>query len=80
MSGLPLTGGAGEKKWAITDGIAEIKRELAMRERVYPQLIGRGTLDTHSAAKQNRDLTGTLRFLEFCAKNELKLRSLLEAA
>ncbi len=71
---LPLEGGAGERKWRLQDGIAECKRELHMRERVYPNLIGRGQLTEADANKHNKDLQGTLRFLEFCLKNEVRLR------
>jgi hypothetical protein len=78
MTTLPLSGGSGEKKWELADGVAECKRELKLRERVYPAFIERKSLDPHSAAKQVKALQGTLRFLEFCAKHELRLRALLE--
>ena len=66
------------KKWALSDGIAECRRELALRQRVYPRFIERGRLTEHSAQKQVDALIGTLRFLDFCAKHEARLRALLE--
>ena len=44
--------------------IAELKRELKMRERVYPQLIARGKLDEHEARNQYRALLAALKTLE----------------
>jgi hypothetical protein len=75
---LPLTGGSGQPKWTIAEGITELKREAHMRQRVYPGLVARGQLEQGEADRQNRRLQGTIRFLEFCAKNEVRLRGLLE--
>jgi hypothetical protein len=74
---LPLTGGTGTKKWTLADGISECKREMHMRARVYPNLIARGQLTEQDANKQNVALHGTLIFLQFCAKHELRLRQVL---
>lgn len=76
---MPLQGGSGEKKWKLADGISECKRELMQRERVYPRLIDRGQLEQHTANQQNRDLTGILRFLEWCLKREARLREFMTA-
>jgi len=64
-------------KWSLADGVAECRRELHLRQRVYPTFIARGQLTQHDADKQNRAMQGTVRFLEFCANNEVRLRSLL---
>ena len=77
QASMPLAGGSGEKKWHLQDGISEIKRELMMRERVYPRLIARGQIEQPEADKRNRDMMGTLRFLEFCLKNEARLRQVM---
>lgn len=75
---VPLTGGSGERKWTLADGIAEVKRELGLRERVYPTFIARASLSEHEAARQMRDLQGTLKFLVFCASHEAKLKRFFE--
>jgi hypothetical protein len=76
MSELDLTGGSGDAKWTIAEGITEIKRELAMRARVYPHRVTTGAMDKHEADRQVRRLEGTLRFLEWCAKREPEIRKL----
>jgi hypothetical protein len=68
------------KKWTLADGIAECKRELAIRKNVYPTFIARGRHTQEEADGYVARLEGTLRFLEFCANNEATLRSLLERA
>lgn len=78
MSELPLAGGTGQRKWTIAEGVSEIKRELRMRERVYPSLITREKLTEEDAVRQNWRLQGALRLLEWCGNNEVKLRKLLE--
>jgi hypothetical protein len=77
QASMPLAGGAGEKKWTLKEGIAEIKREQFHRGRVYPRLVASGQLDQADANKQDWALQGTLTFLEFCLKNEAKLRQVM---
>lgn len=79
-AGLPLQGGAGERKWTLRDGIAELKREQRQRARVYPRLVASGRLEQREADQQNRDLQGMLTFAEFCLKNEARLRQVLKDA
>lgn len=75
---LKLEGGAGQPKWTLAHGIAECKRELHMRQRVYPTLIARQQLTPIEADRQTRHLQGVQRFLEFCAKHEPRLRELVD--
>lgn len=75
---LRLGGGAGQPKWTLAHGIAECKRELHMRGRVYRRLVDRGELTQIEADRQIRHLQGTQRFLEFCAKHEPRLREIVE--
>lgn len=74
---LNLEGGQGQKKWTFADGITEIKREQFQRGRVYPGLIGRGSLSQDDANQQNKALQGCLTFLEFCAPYQDLLRQVL---
>lgn len=48
----------------LSDQIAEIRRELSMRERVYPVLIGRGKLTKIAAARNNERMRAALATLE----------------
>lgn len=52
----------------VQDGIYEVKRELAMREKVYPGLIRNGLLTEVMAAKHIRSMTAVLHFLEKCLR------------
>jgi hypothetical protein len=78
QASMPLAGGSGEKKWSLKDGIAEIKREQFHRGRVYPRLVASGQLSQAEANKQDWALQGTLTFLEFCLKNEARLRQIMK--
>ena len=74
---LKLTGGAGEKKWSLKEGVAEIKREQFHRGRVYPRLVASGQMTEADAIRQDWALAGVLNFLEFCAKREPALREFM---
>lgn len=39
--------------WPLEDQIAEVKRELAMRERAYPGFIARGIIKSEAEADQH---------------------------
>lgn len=47
-----------------TDKVAELKRELAMRARVYPWLIRKGKLTQSEADRQREILEAVLRDYE----------------
>lgn len=51
-------------KITIEDAIKELKRELNMRERVYPNLIQKGKLNKHQAKKNYLALKFALELLE----------------
>lgn len=77
MDTLPLEGGSGEKKWTLSDGISEVKRELMLREQVYPRRIATKAMTEGEAAHHMREMRGVLRFLEFCLKHEKRLRQVM---
>jgi hypothetical protein len=77
---LPLQGGSGEKKWTLADGIAEIRRELALRKQVYPNFVARNRYTQDQVDGFVRNLEGALKFLEFCANNEARLKAVLQEA
>lgn len=56
-------------KVGIEDQITEIKRELMMREQVYPTLISAGKLEKRVADLRQRDMAAVLRTLEFLRDN-----------
>lgn len=74
---LPLEGGSGSKKWTLADGIAEVKRELMLRERVYAHRVQTKAMSQHEADHHMAQMQGVLRFLEFCLKKEAALRQAL---
>ena len=76
-SPLPLEGGYGEKKWTLQVGIAEVKRELMLREKVYAHRIATKAMSEQEAAVHMRDMRGVLTFLEFCLKHEGRLRQVM---
>ena len=47
----------------LDDQIAEIEREIAMRRRVFPELVSRGRLSERKAAFRIVCLEETLKFL-----------------
>ena len=51
-------------KITITDAIKELKREIALRERVYPKWIASGRLNKELAEKQMARMKAALQFLE----------------
>src|ERR1043166_5125663 len=75
MSALPLEGG--KEKWTLGHGIAECKRELGLRKRVYPSFVARGSMGTHEAEYHTWAMEGVLRFLQFCQEKEPALRQAL---
>ena len=76
---LNLTGGAGQKKWSLKEGIAEVKSEQFHRGRVYPRLIASGQMTEADAIRQDWALAGVLNFMEFCIQHELALREFMTA-
>lgn len=52
--------------------IAELRRELTMRARVYPGMIGRGNLTADEAERRNRAMSAALKTLERLADEQFK--------
>lgn len=79
-STLPLSDGSGSKKWTLSDGISEVKRELMLREKVYAHRVATKAMTQQEADHHMRQLQGVLTFLMFCANNEVKLRGFFRDA
>jgi len=65
----------GEKRPSLDDQIDEVQRELAMRERVYPQWIKAGRLSSAKAYAQTRNLRAALDTLQWLRKNADNVRA-----
>lgn len=48
----------------IDDAIAELKRELGMREHVYPRLVSQRKLKSEDAGRRNARLMMAIQLLE----------------
>ncbi len=48
----------------LSDQIAEIRRELSIRDRVYKGLVGRGTMSQKQADRQINTMKAVLETLE----------------
>ena len=60
-------------KVPLTDQIAEVKRELALRRNVYPQFVARGKMDQSEADDHLQRMAGVLQTLEWMAANRERL-------
>lgn len=65
-----------KKKYTIEDAIKECKRELKMREKVYPRWIADKKLNRDRAANQYRALRYAIELLEEKAGTTYKQTSL----
>ncbi len=64
----------------ISEQIAEVKRELALRERVYPSFIARGKMDQPEADKHMERMTAALHTLLWVEKNATVIRAAVPPA
>ena len=55
---------------SIQEQIAEVKRELSLRERVYPRLIAGGKITAQIAERNTARLIAVLRTLELVERHE----------
>lgn len=60
----------------LTEQIAELKREAAIRERAYPTFVARGQFSQADADKQRARLSAAISTLEWLQRNEAKVRTL----
>lgn len=54
---------------SIQEQIAEVKREIAMRERLYPQWVDKGTLDAKGATQKLEAMRAVLSTLQEVEKS-----------
>lgn len=59
----------------LADQIAEVKREIALRDRVYPHMIASGKLSEEEAALHRARMQATLNTLLWLQKNEDAIRA-----
>lgn len=59
----------------LDEQIAEVKRELALRDRVYPQMIATGRMTEEEAAGHKGRMQATLNTLLWLQKNEAAIRA-----
>lgn len=55
--------------------IAEVERELALRDRVYPQMVASGKMSEEEAATHRGRMQGVLNTLLWLQKNEDAIRA-----
>lgn len=53
----------------IADQVAEVRREIALRQRVYPYQVAKGKLEQAEADRHMRRIEGVLATLLFVEKN-----------
>jgi hypothetical protein len=56
----------------LAEQAAEVRREVALRERVYPLWVRKGDLSQHRADKQLAAMRAALKTLETLEKQEAK--------
>lgn len=59
----------------LVDQIAEVRRELALRDRVYPHMVASGKLDQEEADQHKARMQGVLNTLLWLQKNEDRVRT-----
>ena len=59
----------------LQDQIAEVRRELALRDRVYPHMVASGKLSEEEAADHKGRMQGVLKTLLWLQKNEDRIRA-----
>lgn len=60
----------------LTEQIAEVKRELALRENVYPTFVARGRMTALEAERHTVRLTAALHTLMWVERHQAKLRTI----
>jgi hypothetical protein len=66
-------------KISITGQIAEVKRELAMREQVYPRQVAAGKMKAGEADMLMDRMRAVLATLMFCQQHEQDIRRYMDA-
>lgn len=59
----------------LADQIAEVRRELALRDRVYPHMVASGKVSEEEAAAQTARMQGVLKTLMWLHQNEDAIRA-----
>lgn len=59
---------------SLSDALAEVRRELAIRSRIYPTWIAKGSLKQETADLYCRRLEKARVVLEWCERNQAALR------
>lgn len=61
----------------LSDQIAELKREHALRQRVYPTFIARQSMSQQEADRHQARLSAAITTLEWLERNEVRAREAL---
>ena len=59
----------------LSEQIAEVGREVGLRRRVYPRLVGKGLLDRAAADHHLRRMSAALASLRWLARNKSRMRA-----
>lgn len=59
----------------LTDQIAEVERELALRSRVYPGLVAKKKMRQGEADEHTRRMQAVLATLRWLQKNEASIKA-----
>lgn len=62
---------------ALNRQIAEVKRELMQRERVYPKMVEQGRMTQDLADSYTGTMMGVLATLQFLRDNEAEIRLMM---
>lgn len=65
-------------KVPLDEQIAEVKRELALRENAYKGFVARQKMTQEEADEHIRRMKGVLKTLLWCQKNEAVVREVAE--
>lgn len=68
-----------ERKIPIASQVAEVRRELALRSRVYPGLIANNKMRESEAELCTRRMEAVLATLMFCQEHEAAIREYIAA-
>ncbi len=66
-------------KISIIGQIAEVEREIAMREQVYPKQVREGKMKPEAANMLMERMRAVLATLRFCQQNEADIRAFVQA-
>lgn len=62
-------------KIPLSEQIAEVGREVGLRRRVYPRLVGMGQLERAAAEHHLKRMSAALASLRRLARNETRIRA-----